>query len=156
MVWSSRSSWLMTFLLWLMRVMMERNCDALSRQRFMRLKHANKVSDVARNPALWQTFQKQSSIALGPQTWVKDGEHATIGCAADEPSKSLLQTNDRLRHAVFKKARTTFVLDVTLASGHNRIRWDCKRQLVDDHTRQLLTAHVNSLPKACSSKQHGI
>jgi hypothetical protein len=57
--------------------------EALSRQSFMRVKHASEVADVARNPALRQTFQKQSSIAFGPQTWIQDRQHATIGCAAD-------------------------------------------------------------------------
>src|SRR5882762_10036388 len=105
---------------------------------------------------LRQALQEQSPVALGLQARVEHRQHTTIRRAANQPPQSLLQTDNCLRHAVLKKARATFIFNVTLARRHNRISWHSERQLVDDHARQLLAAHVHSLPETRGSKQHAI
>src|SRR5207253_11009803 len=75
---------------------------------------------------------------------------------ANQTPKSLLQTDNRLRHAVFVKARAALLFDMTLARGDDRIAGDCERKLVDDHAGQLLTAHIDALPKTRGRKEYCI
>src|SRR2546429_6890589 len=87
---------------------------------------------------------------------IENRQHSAIGCAANQTTKSLLQTNDGLRNAVFIEARAALILDLPLARSHNWIAGNGERQLIDDHTRQLRATHVNALPEARRREQHRI
>mgnify|MGYP003694668917 CR=1 FL=1 len=76
-------------------------------------------------------------------------------CVINRP-KPCFKLNNRLRHAVFKKARAAFVFNIPLARSHNRIGGHRKRQFVDNHARQLFAAHINTLPKTRRGKQHRV
>src|ERR1044072_5872188 len=124
------------------------SCDCRAR-----FKYLSQLVDVRSDATLRQTLQEQAAVALGFQPRVEHREHVPVASATYQSSQALFQTDDRLRHAVLKKTRAAFVLNVALARGDNRIGWHRKRQFIDNHTRQLFAAHVNSLPETCGGKQ---
>src|ERR1041385_1045855 len=122
-------------------------CDSSYRRRYLRLKHAWQFTNIRCDSTRRQALQERLALNLCAQPWIKHRQHSTIGCAANQSTQALLQTDHRLRHAVFIEARAALILDVSLASSHDRIAGDGERQLIDNHTRQLLAADVNALPE---------
>src|SRR5437660_12092943 len=101
-------------------------------------------------------MQKCLPMSLRAQARMENPPHAAMRGAANQTTESLLQRDDRLRHAVFVKARTPLLFKVTLSSRDDGIAGNRKRQLVYDHARQLLAAHVNSLPETRGREQHRV
>src|SRR5258706_14707384 len=84
------------------------------------IKHAPQLIDIRSHPTRRQTLQKRLTVHLGSQPRIEDCKHASISRAANQTAEALLQTDDRLRHAVFIEARTALLFDVALARGHDR------------------------------------
>src|SRR5207302_7905794 len=93
----------------------------------------HQVINVRCYPARRQTLQERLAIHLCAQPGIEHRQHSTIRCAANQTTKSLLQTDDCLRHAVFIKARAALILDVSLARSHDWIAGNSERQLIDNH-----------------------
>src|SRR2546421_8325651 len=111
------------------------------------VKDARQLINIRSHTARWQAFEKESPVGFRSQAWVEDGKHALVRRAANQSSKSLLQTDDRLRNAVFVKARSALIVNISLTRGNDRIGRHGERQLVYDDARQLRAAHVNALPE---------
>src|ERR1041385_491948 len=115
-----------------------------------------KILDPRSHPTRRQALQKRSSITLGAQTRIENREHAAVCRAANQTSETLLERDDRLRHAVLVKTRAAAVLDRSLSRRHDRISRHRERQFVDDHARQLFAAHVDALPETRCREQHRV
>src|SRR5467141_1436036 len=79
------------------------------------IKNARQVLNLRGYAAIQQTLQKRLSIHLRPQTRIENRQDAAIRGAANQATETLLQRDDRLRHAVFVKTRAALLFDVTLS-----------------------------------------
>src|SRR5437763_12395126 len=92
----------------------------------------HQVINVRRYPTRRQALQERLAIHLRAQSGIEHRQHSAIGCAANQTTKSLLQTDDGLRHAVFIEARAALILDLSLARSYDWIAGDGERQLIDN------------------------
>src|SRR5438105_13517810 len=75
-------------------------------------------------PTRRQALQERLAIHLRAQPGIEHRQHSAIRCAANQTTKSLLQTDNGLRHAVFIEARSPFILDLSLPHSHDWIASD--------------------------------
>ena len=54
------------------------------------------------------------------------------------------------------ETRAALLLNVTLTRSHNWITGNGEWQLVNNHARELLAAHIDALPETRGSKQHRV
>src|SRR5262245_14549558 len=80
-----------------------------------------------------QTLQKLLSVTLGDDPRVENREHAAVGLAADQPSESLFQCDDRRRNRVAVKTVSAVIVDVALPRADHRVGRHGERQFIDDH-----------------------
>src|SRR5262249_45997739 len=103
-----------------------------------------------------QALQKTLPITLRHDPRVEDREHAAIGRAADQSAQPLLQRDDRRRHRIAVETVAAVIVYVTLPRADHRVGRHGERKLINDHPRQGLAAHVNSLPETRSGEQDGV
>src|SRR5437764_15075518 len=105
---------------------------------------SNQVINVRCYSTWRQALQERLAIHLCAQSGIEHRQHSAISRASNQTTKSLLQTDNGLRNAVFIKTRAALIFDLSLARSHNWIAGNGERQLIDDHTRQLRATHVNA------------
>src|SRR5947209_3790393 len=110
-------------------------------------KHLRQLGYLRSDPAGRQALQKELSIHLRANARIEDCQYAAIRGAANQTSESLLQSDDRLRHAVLVEARPALFIDMMLPRGDDGIAGNGKWQLVDDYARKLFAAHIHALPE---------
>src|SRR5258708_2045061 len=105
---------------------------------------------------LRQALHKHAAVLLFENAIVEQTEQSAVVQRSDQPSEALFQGDNRRRHLILKKCVATVGVNRLHPRCHHRIARHRKRQPVDDHTTELLTLHVHTLPERRSGKQHGI
>jgi hypothetical protein len=101
---------------------------------------------------IWQALDKNFPILFFQNPIVEQRQQSTIVQRSDQPSKSLLQRDDRRRNLILKERIPTLGINRFHPRRNYGITRRRKRQPVDDHATELLSLHVHSLPKRRSRK----
>src|SRR5579863_982384 len=108
---------------------------------------------ICRESIIRQAVEENLAVTLLRNSIIQQDENAAVGAAANQPAKSLFQGERGLGDLVVVKripTRFTYVLDASLNHWVARNR---ERQLIDDHTAQLLALNVNALPEGRGGEQ---
>src|SRR5689334_10021349 len=116
--------------------------NALQRHEF------NNVFNPFRDFVLRQTCHEKSSIRLRTQPVVQNSKNASVCSRSNEPAKSLLEADNRVRQLILRKSVSSLALDAGSPGGDERIRRNLKWKLVDNHRAQGIALYIDTLPEA--------
>src|ERR1700732_2553323 len=91
----------------------------LGPQPLVRTFHVEKPGDIGefvRHSVAWQRLKENFTIGHALEARIQQRKHATVRLRSNQTPKSLLQSQDRLRHLKFRKR----VAPVFLKSAHSR------------------------------------
>jgi hypothetical protein len=86
--------------------------------------------------------------------WIAQHQDPTFLRSTDESSHTLLERDDGLRDLVLQEGAAAVALDpLDLGLGQGIL--GCReRELVDNHERQRLAAHIHAFPEALGPEEH--
>src|SRR5436190_6914421 len=105
------------------------------------------ISQFARDPHSGQALQKISSVGFCTNARIENGDHAAVSAAADQTADPLFKRDHCLWYRIIAERTASIFIDKSRPCGDYRVGRDGERQLVDDHTRELVALHVDALPE---------
>src|SRR5271154_1911781 len=97
-----------------------------------------------------KTVKKQLPVFQSRNPIIQERQHAAVGLAANQASKSLFEGQGSLRNLVVVERIAPILANRVHARRHHRVSGNRERQAINDDATQLLTLHVDPLPETGS------
>src|SRR5690348_7192371 len=103
---------------------------------------------------LRQPLQQPTSICFRHDPWIGDDDDAAIGCASDETSEALLQSQRRVRKHVLDEGIAAVSDDRLAMRGGDGLRGHPEWQLGDHERAKGIARDVDAFPEGCRPEEH--
>src|ERR1017187_9713453 len=123
---------------------------------FALLKELLHIRDGGGDAVRRQALEKGLPVTLARDARVEQHQHTAIFKRTDEPAEALLQGEDGGGDLVVEERLATGFFNCLHARLDDRVAGYGKRQPVNDDATERLALHIDALPEAGSSKEHGI